>query len=227
MSMVSIVMLVGSTMVGPPDHDAWIFSITSSGENTSWTAPTPMRADGEHYEMLYTVQGATVMVSFIGLIFGPIDVLDMIPADVIATWRFSSGPCPLDFGWTEVVAPEDQDPPALAFDWMVELDAKGMTTYRMENVFQGQAEYDLGWPWGTVIVDIESGTIIGEVAIDIVTSPCYADIDGNGVVDVVDLLEVIANWGYCPDCPADPNQDSEVDVTDLLMLVGDWGACPS
>ena len=53
---------------------------------------------------------------------------------------------------------------------------------------------------------------------------CEADIDGNGSVDVGDLLAVIDAWGQVHS-PADVNQDGIVDVSDLLMVVGNWGAC--
>jgi hypothetical protein len=53
------------------------------------------------------------------------------------------------------------------------------------------------------------------------------DTDGDGVVDVADLLIVISAWGRCPAppaaCPADVNDDSQVDVNDLLLVVGNWG----
>jgi len=226
MELFSIVLLSGLSLVGPPNQGSWTFSATSSGENYLWTSPTPIAADGGHYEMLYTIHGATVMVSYIGIIFGPVDVMDMLPEDVIETWRYSEGPTPLDFGWVEVIAPEDQDPPAIAYDWLVELNSKGYVSYRMENLYLGQSVYDLGWPWGTVTVNIESGTIYGEVSVELVTAPCYADINGDTIVDVVDLLEVIGAWGYCFECVADVNQDSIVDVTDLLAIVAAWGSCP-
>ena len=52
------------------------------------------------------------------------------------------------------------------------------------------------------------------------------DVDGDGVVNVGDLLAVISNWGPCPigaACPADLNDDSLVNVQDLLMVINSWG----
>jgi len=53
-----------------------------------------------------------------------------------------------------------------------------------------------------------------------------ADINGDGVVDTLDLLALLADWGPCPpppaDCPADLNADGVVDVLDLLILLGNW-----
>jgi hypothetical protein len=53
---------------------------------------------------------------------------------------------------------------------------------------------------------------------------CEADIDGNGSVDVGDLLDVVDAWGLT-DSPADLNQDGIVNVSDLLIVVGNWGEC--
>ncbi len=50
------------------------------------------------------------------------------------------------------------------------------------------------------------------------------DINGDGVVDVLDLLLVLAAWGPCGnDCPADVNGDGTVDVLDLLEILSHWG----
>ena len=52
-----------------------------------------------------------------------------------------------------------------------------------------------------------------------------ADVDGNGLVDVGDLLAVLGAWGTCPAqsvCPEDVDGDGNVDVTDLLAVLADW-----
>jgi polyhydroxybutyrate depolymerase len=56
-------------------------------------------------------------------------------------------------------------------------------------------------------------------------SACGADLDGNGDVGVVDLVELITAWGPCPGCPADLDQDGDVGVSDLVELVLAWGPC--
>jgi hypothetical protein len=58
------------------------------------------------------------------------------------------------------------------------------------------------------------------------------DIDGDGDVDVSDLLSLLSEWGPCdppctpgigtPACPADLNDDCDVDVSDLLLLLANW-----
>jgi hypothetical protein len=54
---------------------------------------------------------------------------------------------------------------------------------------------------------------------------CTGDVNGDGAVDVTDLLELLGAWGPCEGCPADIDGSGEVDVTDLLALLGAWGPC--
>jgi len=52
-----------------------------------------------------------------------------------------------------------------------------------------------------------------------------ADVNGDGRVDVLDALEVLAAWGVCPensDCPADINGDDLVGIIDLLEVLEFW-----
>jgi len=57
--------------------------------------------------------------------------------------------------------------------------------------------------------------------------PNGADLDGDGIVGVSDLLQLIKNWGYVePGNPADLNNDGIVDVADLLLLIAQWGPVP-
>lgn len=63
---------------------------------------------------------------------------------------------------------------------------------------------------------------------------CTGDVTGDNVVNVDDLLAVIANWGTCDDvndCPPDiapqgnPAGDGVVNVDDLLLVISAWGTC--
>jgi hypothetical protein len=57
-----------------------------------------------------------------------------------------------------------------------------------------------------------------------VTAPCPADVNGDGSVDVLDLLQLLAAWGNSGG-PEDINGDGIVDVLDLLALLSAWGPC--
>ena len=52
---------------------------------------------------------------------------------------------------------------------------------------------------------------------------CPADITGDGVVNVSDLLTMIGGWGT-PDW--DITGDGTTNVSDLLALIGAFGTCP-
>ena len=70
-------------------------------------------------------------------------------------------------------------------------------------------------------------------------APCPWDIAGDGgpddVVNLDDLLALLANWGACPtppaECPWDiagagGGPDDTVNLDDLLALLANWGPCP-
>ena len=54
---------------------------------------------------------------------------------------------------------------------------------------------------------------------------CIADITGDNMVNVEDLLAIIGYWGSSGPL-GDVNSDGIVDVSDLLIVVANWGPCP-
>ena len=53
-----------------------------------------------------------------------------------------------------------------------------------------------------------------------------SDLNGDGVVNTIDLLLLFANWGPCADCgdcPADLDNDCSVNTSDMLVLFSNWG----
>ena len=55
--------------------------------------------------------------------------------------------------------------------------------------------------------------------------PCPADVTGDGLVDVQDLVAVITAWGPCSGCAEDIDGSGAVDVGDLVEVIVAWGAC--
>lgn len=90
-----------------------------------------------------------------------------------------------------------------------------VTIYTSDENIPGEAAFNLAL---TIAVTVNGAT------------PCPADINGDAVVNVSDLLAVINAWGPCqpppPDCAADINGDGVVNVSDLLAVINAWGACP-
>jgi hypothetical protein len=128
----------------------------------------------------------------------------------------------------------------------------GATWMNLETVGPGGSEVSGGWfnkefDLATVtgfvpsdqfqirflVSDLNTGSVI-EAGVDGLllsggycdTAGCSSDLSGDGVVNVTDLLSLIAVWGPCPSaCDADFDNSGTVDVADLLTLIGDWGAC--
>jgi hypothetical protein len=56
--------------------------------------------------------------------------------------------------------------------------------------------------------------------------PCDGDINGDGIVGVIDLLEVISHWGSTDPLDlefCDLNGDGIIENADILYIIGHWG----
>jgi hypothetical protein len=83
------------------------------------------------------------------------------------------------------------------------------------------SELRVEWTNGdvTVLTDVEVDQTLTIVA---GAAEVPGDVNGDGVVDVADLIEVITAWGPCEACPADLTGDGVVDVADLVEVVLNW-----
>ena len=81
------------------------------------------------------------------------------------------------------------------------------------------------------MIDILNGTVDADDngIIDTCEPTCLGDVDGNGIVDVNEFLQVLADWGPCPALPApcesDYDRDGIVGINDLLISLAAWGPC--
>ena len=67
------------------------------------------------------------------------------------------------------------------------------------------------------------GTIIGEDDIIIINPPTPGDINGDGLVNIADLLILIGDWGACPNgCGGDIDGDGFANIADLLIVIANW-----
>ena len=80
--------------------------------------------------------------------------------------------------------------------------------------------------------DLGSGSVV-EAGVDAISissvecesGDCPGDTNGDTVIDVSDLLNVIADWNCTGSCQGDVNGDEAVDVADLLLVIASWGTC--
>ncbi len=206
------------------DVGSWSVDFSTTGQPISWTSPDGVRTDGQTYDVRFEIESIGVVVSYIGIEFGPIDVTDQLGGDAVQQ-ASADGPCPIDFGGSSVREPAAPEPVTIAFDVQLQVDEQGRATYDMTNVVLGTATYNIGFPFGNVTVDLEEVSILGQFDVEVIGTSCAADIDGSGVVGVDDLLALIGDWGLCPACATDLNLDGIVGVDDLLELIGAWGTC--
>ena len=66
--------------------------------------------------------------------------------------------------------------------------------------------------------------IIG-VAAPRVNAQCTGDVIPSGIIDGVDLAQILSSWGPCTNCPADIDGDGAVTGIDLGQLLAGWGPC--
>ena len=120
----------------------------------------------------------------------------------------------------------------VTFDNVPEYSSTGSNTFQCELFYDGVIRLSwLGVDSIDNIVGLSAGggTPEGFEEDDLsVSSDCGdptvpGDVNGDGSVNVADLLAVMDVWGPCEVCPADLNNDGFVNVVDLLEVVGNWG----
>jgi thiol-disulfide isomerase/thioredoxin len=94
----------------------------------------------------------------------------------------------------------------------------GVDPYRCDDDTYVQLRVDLTVPGG------DNDQNANGIPDDCEEELCPADFDGNGSVDVMDLLTLLGAWGSSNETE-DLNGDGIVNVMDLLMLLAAWGDC--
>lgn len=209
--------------IGGTDEATWDVRLETSGENFSWYSPGTVRADASDYTATLEIVAASVVVSYAGFDFGPIDAMGNLPQTTYDL--YTDGPCPASFGVESIHEPPPPEPVTIAFELETHLTGDGQCIIDMTDVVLGTASVDLGWPFGEVTVQLETITVDAVLTMTATGTLCSEDTDGNGDVNVNDALAVIAAWGPCQGCAADVNDDGVVDVNDMLAVIAAWGPC--
>ena len=79
-----------------------------------------------------------------------------------------------------------------------------------------------------VLIDRECGMWVSEDPISSCldsTGPCSTDLDGDGLVGYLDLIQLLTYWSQ-GDSFGDADCSGSVGLGDLILLISTWGACP-
>lgn len=83
-----------------------------------------------------------------------------------------------------------------------------------ERACVGAPREDTAGPWS------------GAVYIHEIDQACPADVSGDAIVGVDDVLAVVSSWGACAACAEDIDLSGDVGADDLLAVIDAWGWCP-
>lgn len=106
----------------------------------------------------------------------------------------------------------------------------GMLDFNIASIFPAEQQQSGTYPrfFTKENIAVQAGIASAarlEITVNISKTPWRAgDVNGDGLVNVTDLLAVINAWGPCPMCAADVNYDSIVNVSDLLIVINTWGS---
>jgi len=206
--------LVWAASAAADDPVTWTFDEETAGEDVLWMSPNAVRPDAAQFDGTYELTGIWVTVLVWGV---PVefDVTDQVPPEYLGGSDSTAGPAPLVL-FDEIVAyPEPPEEPAIAAAILIGLDADGYGYLQATDIVLG--EIDLGF--GTV--SIEALRIAGQITVTAIGTFNPADVTGDGIVDVLDLLAVLGAWGTSNPA-ADVTGDGIVDVLDLLAVLADW-----
>ena len=84
------------------------------------------------------------------------------------------------------------------------------------------------------VADLNGGSVI-EAGIDNIqissvdcenSASCPTDLNGDGNSNLIDLLQVVSDFGCIDSCDSDVDGDGVVNLIDLLAIVSGFGPCP-
>ncbi|MEE2906704.1 MAG: hypothetical protein VX527_02625 [Planctomycetota bacterium] len=117
--------------------------------------------------------------------------------------------------------PLDPSPPIIALEANAYIDPINMNGYDVLAIPQGRWQIRM---FSThQAMDTKPGFMLSFArTTHTATYVDLGDVDGNGTVDVQDLLTLLDQYGDCDQCLADLDGNGTVDVTDVLQVLADW-----
>jgi hypothetical protein len=206
------------------DTTHWEFSASTGGEDVHWVSPTGVDPNAYQYEYTFEITYVAVDIIFLGAVIGPNDVTNDIDPDLRFGTGIENGPVPIVLMDEPLQADADSDGDVdVTAHFFMHINGKGFGQYDITNVTLGDVYVDTGWPFGWQYVDIDRIYMDGYMDITPLDIACPADVNGDEVVTVTDLLAAVGNWGSSGE--GDVDGSGIVDVSDILAIVNAWGPC--
>jgi subtilisin family serine protease len=139
-------------------------------------------------------------------------------ADAVGNDGFSNGDT-VQISGTSFASPYVAGVAALVFSRDNSLTPAEVEDILMETCVDiGSSGWDINFGYGFVNAKAAVDAVDGGTT-------CDGDANGDGVVDVADILLVIKQYGPCPGCSGDFDGDDVVGVNDILILIAAYGSC--
>ena len=218
------IILLAITSVTSAQSVHWEFSENTNGNNVYWTSSTSVDPNADQYEFTYEITYVAVDIVFLGQIIGPNDVTSEIDPEFLFGTGLVDGPTPIVMMDEALEADADGDNEIdVAANIFMQINGKGFGQFNVTEVFLGDVMVEMPWPFGWQNVDIDRIYMDGYMDVTPIIIECPEDTNGDGNVNVSDILAAIGNWGGSGD--GDVDGSGIVDVSDLLAIVGAWGPC--
>lgn len=123
--------------------------------------------------------------------------------------------------WIQLQILDNQEPTGIYARYVYRI--KGPSASAGESATIGYQDGFAGF--GDIQYSVDASNVVTDGTVLTLLIPLPADLDGDGSIDVSDILLLLAQWGPCPDChacSADLDGDCNVGIGDLAQMFSSW-----
>jgi len=170
----------------------------------------------------------------------PIAFDNAAPVDVSNSLDEAFDPVPFAIGTTTTVASGELVPALTDFAFEIDVNdpdiagylqqslADGITYFTVASMFPATQQTGGSFPefFTKENAAVGLGASAARVTLVVNIAAVPGDTNGDAIVNLTDLLNVLSQWGTCPvdeDCAGDVTDDGFVGLADLLNVLANWG----
>ena len=153
--------------VCPQDTVQWAFSVTTKGEDISWTSSSRIIQSAPQYNYVWNLSSVSMDVLYKGTVYGPIDVTDLLESQIRHDEGGIPGPLPIVTKEGLVAVDIDGDGDVdMGGHVLMQIEETGFGRLLIDNVLLDSFMVDLGDPIGTVEVTIVRVNVDGQIDVE-------------------------------------------------------------